>query len=232
MTRRLCLLLFCCLACPAQDAPREVDLRGDFAAFGLQPKRQGRRNTCSVCTTTSALEFAWARHRGVGAALSVEYLNWACNQHIGNSEQDRGQFFHHLQAGLEAHGICHDSLMTYGARFTNPQPDSLARADAAALLTEGPVFHWIKPWKKGARGLDQAELEAIFATLDAGWPVAAGASHSLLIVGYRDDAELEGGGEFRVFDSGRGAEGTRSYAFVRKNMCDLFWVEIAGEEQD
>ncbi len=226
MVGRLCMLLLCCLACNGQETPREVDLRERFSAYGLKPKRQGRRNTCSVCTTTSALEFALARRREVGAALSVEYLNWACNQHIGNSEVDRGQFFHHLQAGLEAYGICHDSLMTYGARFTNLQPDSLARADAGRILAEGVEFHWLKPL--GKSGLTEAELAAIFETLDAGWPVAAGSSHSLLIVGYRDDPALDGGGEFLVFDSGRGAEGTRSYAFVRKRMCDLFWVEFGG----
>src|SRR5438132_10068920 len=66
------------------DLPKSVDLRRQFKEWKLLPKSQGHRNTCSVFTTTAALEFAVSKHTGRGTRLSVEYLNWACNQVIHN----------------------------------------------------------------------------------------------------------------------------------------------------
>ena len=52
--------------------------------MGAESVRQGDRGTCSVFTTTSALEFAFSRYMGKSVRLSVEYLNWAANQVTGN----------------------------------------------------------------------------------------------------------------------------------------------------
>src|SRR4051812_35065303 len=55
------------------ELPKAVDLRPIFKRWNLAPKRQGARNTCSVFTTTGALEFAVSKHYDRGTRLSVEY---------------------------------------------------------------------------------------------------------------------------------------------------------------
>src|SRR5215471_9445346 len=54
-----------------------VDLRPSFEKWGLSPRRQGKRGTCSVFTVTGSLEFAAARQLQRGQRFSVEFLNWA-----------------------------------------------------------------------------------------------------------------------------------------------------------
>lgn len=209
--------------------PAEVDLRPQFEQWNLPPRRQGRRNTCSVFVTVGAFEFALAKVRGEGTPLSVEYLNWACNQHIGNSTTDRGQFFHHLLAGYEKQGLCREDLMPYERRFYHTQPSEEAKADAEALHKLGFTVHWIRPWSKSA-GLNDKQFAAIRATLAAGWPVCVGSGHSRLFVGYVDDPADDGGGRFIARDSGIGGYSHASYAWAREHIYDLFWVEApAGE---
>src|SRR5436309_1354078 len=61
-------------ASPAKNAklpalPRQIDLRPQFAKFGLGPRGQGGRNTCSVFVTTGALtRAAWRSWRGMLSA--------------------------------------------------------------------------------------------------------------------------------------------------------------------
>ena len=65
--------------------------------------------------------------------------------------------------------------------------------------------------------------------LAAGYPVAAGSGHSRLLVGYRDDATLPGGGEFITEDSALARFDKVTYEFVRTQVADVFWVEAAGK---
>lgn len=97
-----------------------VDLRPELKRIGLPVKSQGPRNTCSVCTMTAAMEYALSKKVGRSVPLSTEYLNWACNQIIGNRTADRGQFFHDLEKGFERWGICVEQAMPYASAF---QPD-------------------------------------------------------------------------------------------------------------
>src|SRR5262245_16978726 len=97
--------------------PARVDLRPQMTEWGLVPRRQGRRNTCSVFTTTGVFEFAASKYYNKGMRLSVEYLNWACNEVINNHTQDRGQFFADLLKGFEANGICPEAELQYTRRF-------------------------------------------------------------------------------------------------------------------
>jgi len=54
--------------------------------------------------------------------------------------------------------------------------------------------------------------------------------HSVLIVGYRDDAQQPGGGLFLVRNSGGdGSDGALSYAYVQDYMNDAAW--IGGEAE-
>lgn len=210
---------------PAQTLPTAVDLRPQFTAWGLVPHSQGRRNTCSVFTTAAALEFAASKQAGQGRPLSVEYLNWAANQVIGNQTHDRGQFFHHLLAGFERYGACPEADLPYHHRFdpaVAPTPE--VEAKARELAAAGLVVHWIRPLTH-EQGLSDGQFHEVRAVLAHGWPVAAGSNHSRLLVGYRDDEGQPGGGEFVTKDSGEGGWGQVTYEFVKTRVGDAFWVE-------
>jgi len=209
----------------ASTLPLIVDLRPMFKEFGLEPRSQGKRNTCSVFVTTWALEFALAKNLGKGVPLSVEYLNWACNQVINNRTEDRGQFFHDLLKGYDRHGVCPEQDMPYADRF-DPQLEPSARAikTAGQVRARGLKVSWINPWRPQP-GLTDEHVRQIKETLAKGWPVAAGSGHSRLLVGYRDDSTQPGGGVFITKDSGAGAYTEASYDWVKTNVGDVFWAE-------
>lgn len=208
--------------------PDQMDLRPQFAKWKLPPRGQGPRNTCSVFVTVGAFEFALSKRHDRGMPLSVEYANWACNQVIGNSTVDRGQFFHDLLKGYERYGLCRDSLMSYDEKFRNTQPSAPARRDADAIHRLGFEVHWIRPWSKNT-GLTNKQFSEIQRTLANGWPVCAGSDHSRLLVGYVNDAGQPGGGRFITRDSGLGDYGSVSYEWVRNHVYDLFWVELPAK---
>jgi hypothetical protein len=209
-----------------QPLPEKVDLRPLFEKWKLPPRAQGARNTCSVFVTVGAFEFALSKREGRGVPLSVEYSNWACNQAIGNATDDRGQFFHDLLKGYQAHGLCRDDLMPYEKRFANTPPTEAAERDAKATLGRGFEVHWIRRWSKRS-GLTDEQFGEIRRTLANGSPVCAGSDHSRLLVGYVDDAQQPGEGTFITRDSGLGDYGEVSYDWARKHVYDLFWVELS-----
>jgi len=217
-------------AAESELLPEKVDLRPQFEAWKLPPRRQGRRNTCSVFVTAGAFEYALSKRRAEGIALSVEYLNWACNQGIGNTTADRGQFFHDLLKGYEQHGLCRDELMPYERRFHNTQPGDMARDDAKSIREAGFQIHWIRQWSNKSELTDD-QFNAIRKTLAAGWPVCAGSNHSRLFVGYVDDPDLPGGGKFLMRDSGVGRYDEVTYEWAREHVYDLFWVELPAEKK-
>ena len=223
----------CALLVPSRSAEESglVDLRPRFTAWNIGARKQGERNTCSVCVTTSAFEFALARGTGEPRRLSVDYLNWACNQVVHNKTVDRGQFFHHLLAAEEKYGICTEASMPYLPKFDpDYAPGEEARQNAKAIKTNDFRIHWIRKWD-GKSGLDDAQFEAVKNVLRGGWPVAAGASHSLLLIGLREDAGQPGGGLFIVLDSNPGAFRQRSFENVKTNTGDAFWIELNGTER-
>ena len=207
------------------SAASEVDLRPGFEQWKLPPKKQGARNTCSVMTTVGAMEYALAKKLNRGIPLSAEYLNWACNKIINNSTEDRGQFFHDLVKGYELYGVCTEAEMPYATNFMpGYQPSARATNDAGVIHSYGLRPHWLKPYD-GKTGVSDDHLEQIRATLRKGWPVCAGSFHSVLFVGYKDAASLEGGGGFYVRDSGEGKQGIMSYKEARERLCDLLWFD-------
>lgn len=212
--------------------PAEVDLRPQFEDYGLGPRRQGRRNTCSVFTTVAAMEFALAKQTGKGDPLSVEYLNWACNQVINNKTQDRGQFFHHLLKAYDEYGICTESEMPYTRRFDpDLAPSEEAKRQAKEISDKGFKIHWIKRWRSGS-GLNDKQFAEAKEVLASGLPVASGASHSRLLVGYADDPEQPGGGVFYTKDSGSGKFSQVNYEFAKTKMNDAFWVELPPKDAE
>ena len=189
--------------------PAKVDLRPVLEEFGMAPRVQGARPTCSVFTVVGAIEFAAAKRQGQTPRLSVEFLNWAANKTCGDSAD--GGFFSDLWKGFAAYGICAEGEMGYEPKFDPArQPSVAALANAKTRLSLGLELHWIKPWNVKT-GLTPEELAAIKRTLASGWPVCSGLrwpkrerwvedvlqlcppeevrdGHSVLLVGYSDDA--------------------------------------------
>lgn len=241
----------------APSRPASIDLRPNFKAWGLAPRRQGGRGTCSVFTVTGAIEYALAkRDGGRGTHLSVEYLNWASNDAIRH--QADGGFFSDLWKGYLRHGICPEADMPYQAEYDPKlRPSDAARQSARELRRAGLRLRWIKEWDVKT-GLTDEQFLAIKDTLIKGWPVCGGFrwpkkerwdksadggavlrmaapadvfdGHSVLLVGYRDDAALPGGGAFLIRNSGGGeADAALPYAYVRAYMNDAAWIAPADE---
>lgn len=208
----------------------DSDLRPQFAAFGLPPRGQGPRPTCSIFTTVAVFEFALATLRGRGQRLSVEYANWAANAATGRS--DDGDFFHCALAGFETYGLCRDDLWPYAATFpASATPPPPALVDGGRVLGEAGSrlqVRWLKP-PDGKQGLDDAQFTAVQQALAKGWPVAAGSGHSRVLVGYRRDAKAPGGGVFLTLDSALAAFGEVTAAYVRNELFDVFVVTVAAD---
>jgi len=256
MNRRIVVALYACLialstralfaadgsvaekappAAPPQTSvqlPKEVDLRPKFQEFGLEPRVQGHRGTCSVFTTVAALEFALAKRQGKGTPLSVEYLNWACNEVINNHTQDRGQFFHHLLQAYAQYGVCPEDQMPYQPNFDPKLQPSNQAADAAKeMIKQGFQIHWIRPLRLD-EGLRSWHMQEVKEVLASGWPVAAGSDHSRLLVGYVDDPSQPGGGFFRTKDSQKRQYATVTYEFAKDRIHDVFWIESVAPPAD
>ena len=213
---------------PAPAAlPAAVDLRAELTALGLPPRAQGARGTCSVFTTCEALEFALARHRGHAQRLSVEFLNWSASE-VAGAPSD-GAFFHDALAGFARFGLCSEEAFAYRASHdASLAPPAEALEQAARVRDESRealAVHWIVPWQADRFGVDEAQFGEIKAVLARGFPVAAGSGHSRLLVGYRDDPALPGGGAFLTEDSALARFDEVSYEFVRQDVADVFWVE-------
>ena len=224
-----CLLLWSlCLAgavCRAQGpALDSADLRPVFRALKIPVRCQGARGTCSVFTVTGALEYVVSKQRRKSSPLSPEYLNWAANQVTANPNGD-GHFFSDLWAGFEKYGVCLEAQMPHAAKLDPAaQPSQAALRFAERVRRMGLQMHWIRP-NDGTRGVTAQQIEQCKAVLRAGWPVCAGSYHSVLLVGYRDDPAIEGGGQFLIHDSGTGREGRMTYAEATGRLCDILWIE-------
>jgi hypothetical protein len=228
-----------------------VDLRPAFEKWGLGPRVQGKRNTCSVFTVTGALEYALASKTDHATRLSVEFLNWASNQ--AAHDTDDGSFFSDAWTGFTIYGICPEEDMPYQEKFDGGRtPSEAAKEHAGRLRESGLRLHWIKPWDPNT-GLSDAEFVAIKKTLNQQWPVCGGFrwprkvewkddvlqmappegvydGHSVLIVGYRDDASQPGGGVFVFRNSNNGGrEGRMSYEYARAYMNDAVWIDYEQE---
>lgn len=228
----------------------DVDLRPRFDRWGLPPRLQGKRGTCSVCTMVGALEYAKAMHEGKGSRLSVEYLNWAKNQIASVRKRDGGKFSD-LWEGFVESGICLDNDMPYRAKYDrNRGPSPEARAYAEKLARGGYRMQWIKAWNV-RNGMTERQFQEIKQVIRGGWPVCGGFrwpkklqrnesimqmippkgvydGHSVLVVGYRDDLQLPGGGAFILRDSLSGRDDRMMcYEYARAYLNDALWIESA-----
>jgi len=216
MKTPLLLLLGMLLPMTVVAAPAEVDLRPRFAAYGLPPRAQGARDTCSLFALVGVLEFEYAGVEASPVRLSEEFLNWASHQTNGRSQD--GSFFSDGLNGLRAYGVCRNSLMPYAPTYNSEAAPS-GQARQEALVRRAVTAVWIKRWD-AKTGLTEGQLSRIRQTLAEGHPVAAGMrwpkreqygpghlmlvpspdavfdGHSVILVGYRDDPSQPGGGSF------------------------------------
>jgi hypothetical protein len=151
--------------------------------------------------------------------------------------------------GFSAYGICNESEMPYAKSFDAArEPSEEIRSGAKARLKLGLERHWIKEWDVKT-GLTDEQLLGIRRKLRDGWPVCGGFrwpnhaawndgvlqmcdagqvfdGHSVLLVGYRDDAKQAGGGVFifRNTSSG-GVDGMMTYEYARTYMNDALWID-------
>jgi hypothetical protein len=228
--------------------PDAADLRPLLESWGMVRRQQGARGTCSAFTVAGALEFAVANRQGHTPRLSVEFLNWAANKTCGDTAD--GGFFSDLWKGFAAYGICTEEDLPYQAGFDPARwPGARALADAKTRLPLGLRLHWIKEWNVNT-GLTEEHLAGIKRTLSEGWPVCGGFrwpkeakwesdvlqmcpsnavydGHSVLLVGYRDDAAQPGGGIFLFRNTaGDGHDGSMPYAYAQAFMNDAAWVDF------
>lgn len=223
-----------------------ADLRPVFKKWDLAIRPQGGRGTCSVFAMTEALEYAMSNQKKTKVRLSVEFLNWASNQVTGQPSD--GSFFSDLWKGYEVYGACPEGDLPYQATFNpalKPSEETIEHAKQNRDL--GLRMHWIKPWDV-TTGLTAEQLIEIKRTLCKKWPVCGGLrwpkaeswkdgvlemappegvrdGHSVILVGFRDDSDLPGGGVFLFRNSGGGREGKMTYEYARAYMNDAVWID-------
>ncbi|MFZ1934395.1 MAG: DUF2961 domain-containing protein [Thermoguttaceae bacterium] len=239
----------------AASLPQSVDLRPIFKSCGLAPRVQGERNTCSLFAVCGALEYAVASKQNAAVPLSVEFLNWAGNQ-TGKESPD-GACFSELWKAVTAYGVCPETEMPYQEYFHSAnKPSHLAIAQAEKVRQLGLRLHWIKQWDPN-KGLTDRQLVEIKRTLARRWPVGGGFlwpkrrharwddgvlkmrprgdvedGHSVLLVGYRDDAREPGGGVFVIRNSsGPLRGGMLTYEYAKAYMNDAIWIDYAGANE-
>jgi hypothetical protein len=229
--------------------PKAIDLRPNFQKWGLVPRIQGKRGTCSVLVVIGAMEYAVAEKQGRGTRLSVEFLNWASNQAAKNVED--GGFFSDLWKGYAAYGICPEEEMPYREHFNPAAQPAKKTLERAKGLQNVLQLHWIKEWDP-KKGLSAKQLAEVKRTLARQRPVCGGFlwpkneqwkegvlqmcprdrvrdGHSVLLVGYRDDEKQPGGGVFLIRNSaGASRDGLLNYEYVRAYMNDAVWIDCGA----
>jgi len=241
-----------------QRLPRTVDLRDRFAAYGQEPRAQGKRGTCSLFAMIGVLEYESAKDRPEKQPrLSPDYLNWA--SHRTNDRTQDGSFFSDALNGIERYGVCREDLMPYADDY-EPHAAPPATAVAEARARKRVTGRWIKEWDVKT-GLTATQLSAIRQALAEGHPVAVGLrwpkhahfddqnvmnqpspdevfdGHSIVLVGYRDDPSAPGGGVFLFRNSagptwreGGYARFSYAYALAYANDALTLQVEDVGQK--
>lgn len=242
---------------PRHTVPREVNLIRDFQKFGILPRVQGDRDTCSLFAITALAEFESARNsQPPHPRLSEEFLTWAAKAATAH-KQDQAMFYEAVQ-GLNRFGICAEAEMPY-EKTSDPKrkPSAAALADAKERSARWQA-HWIKRWDL-KRPLDDKQMQAIEEALATGHPVACGFrwpktlrgheilevptpdkvfdSHSIVLVGYEKDDKHPGGGVFRFRNSdgpgwGDKGYGLMSFAYARAYANDALWLHFGAANSE
>ncbi|MCD6394023.1 MAG: hypothetical protein J7M40_11010 [Planctomycetes bacterium] len=236
---------------------KNVSLVDEFARFGLAPKSQGRRDTCSLFAITALAGFEYARHTPAPhGPLCEEFLVWAANEATGR-KGDQAMFYEAV-VGLNTLGICKDALMPYALASDSDRRPSAATLTDAGMRRQRWRAHWIKRWDI-KRKLSDVQLAVIKKALARSHPVACGLrwpkklkgdklldvppardvfdGHSIVLVGCRKDASRPGGGVFQFRNSkgrqwGNGGYGLISYAYVRAYANDALWIQLGAADSE
>lgn len=227
----------------------EVDLRTDFRKFGLYMKDQGRRPSCSVFATVSAVEYEIARRMGKAEPLSEEFLVWAVHELQPGIPLDNGYHFDEVVSALQTYGVPPQSVMrnSFGKSVTDIHPTTDVLLDASARRNIVPVWF---------RREDPQLIERIVMSLNEHTPVVIGihwpqwrslvgnnllrdqkpqegAGHAVTLIGYRCPS---GRPEDLVFifrnsygiNWGVGGCAFVAASYLRENLISAFYVTIPG----
>ncbi|MFH1500131.1 MAG: C1 family peptidase [Verrucomicrobiota bacterium] len=161
---------------------KDVDLRSRFFEYGLYPKDQGRRPSCSVFAVVSALEFQNATLVGQAEKFSEEYLIWATRKVLGQTRpaavaetedeetaQDAGFSLSEVVTALRTYGVPRQSDMpnTFGSSMRDiAEPD-------AGLIEQARSVRQVAIHRIPARENAQA-INGLVHALNAGVPPAVG----------------------------------------------------------
>jgi hypothetical protein len=165
---------------PLQLAEK-VDLRQRFADYGLHPRNQGRRPSCSIFAVSSSLGFALAEN-GDSGRLSEEYLLWATLEYLKRHPAD----VQSLPADGDEPGDAGFSLMSvvqaaqwFGAALRSEMPNRLGgsyadlRAPPETLIESSRSRRLLRAARLGGRNTKQ-KINYIIKVLNSGWPVTIG----------------------------------------------------------
>lgn len=164
---------------------KEVDLRQRFFDYGLYPKDQGRRPSCSVFAVVSALEFQNAALIGQPEKFSEEYLIWATRKVLGQTRpstaaantagedaepaQDAGFSLAEVVTALRTYGVPRQADMpnTFGSSMRDiAEPD-------AKLIEQARSVRQVSIHRIPARDTMQA-INGLVHALNAGVPPVIG----------------------------------------------------------
>ena len=181
----------------------------------------------------------------------------------GEADYHDGSYFHWAIYGVQESGICLESLMPYQPSWdydNRPEPSQAAKNDAATRTVK--KITWIRE-NTGVKGITALQLQQIKTYLKMGHPVALGgnwtsvgdlfdadspipnmmrvpvsdedvlAGHSVLIMGFKDDGSVPGGGYFIFRNSWGETFGDNGYAnmpyeYALRFCCDALTVEVAN----
>lgn len=227
----------------------EKDLRPAFEKYGIPVYNQENRGTCSVFAVTGLLEFEFARATGKFVPLSVEYLNWASNKITG--EAIDGSYFSDAVAAIKKYGMCSNELFPYYTRNYSKNVEPSATALREARKRRNVTFLCIKDWNPKT-GMSDQQIEEVKSQIMKEHPVAVGFrwpkkdekyrrtengimtvppeegvfdGHSVIIVGFKDDLNVSGGGYF-IFKNSHGEDygekgyGKMPYEYLEKYVND------------
>jgi len=255
-TRNILLLASIVFFMANKSQAQEKDLRPLFEKYNIGIYNQGERGTCSVFAVTGLLEFEYANTLGQTVLpLSVEYLNWASNKIVGETVD--GSYFSDAVKALKKYGICENALFPYYVQnYTNKVEPSFA-AIKDAKKRRGVTAIWIKDWNPST-GMSNIQILQVKTQIKNIHPVAIGFrwpkkdekyrkivnglmivppeegvfdGHSVLLVGFKDDKDIPGGGYF-IFKNSYGKEygengyGKMPYEYVRKYANDGVAIHI------
>lgn len=166
---------------------KDVDLRSRFFEYGLYPKDQGRRPSCSVFAVVSALEFQNAALVGQPEKFSEEYLIWATRRVLGQTRpadvaqttagedpvtaQDAGFSLAEVVTALRTYGVPRQSDMpnTFGSSMRDiAEPDR-------RLVEQARSVRQVSIHRIPARENAQA-INGLVHALNAGVPPVIGLS--------------------------------------------------------